>query len=85
MLNSARVGTVLRSRTPVAFFLKKVGYRFFDCAEFYGNEAEVGHALQASGVPRAELYLASKVWTTTIYNGPDAVKAQVAKTIQDLG
>ena len=37
-----------------------VGYRFLDCAEFYGNEAEVGKAIAKSGVPRADLFLASK-------------------------
>lgn len=34
-----------------------VGYRYFDCAEFYGNEAIVGEALAATGIPREELYL----------------------------
>jgi len=63
----------------------EVGYRFLDCAEFYNNEEEVGKAIAASGVPRSDLYLASKVWTTTIYNGPDAVQAQLEKTLCDLG
>eukprot|EP00308_Calcidiscus_leptoporus_P025485 CAMPEP_0119352918 /NCGR_PEP_ID=MMETSP1334-20130426/2120_1 /TAXON_ID=127549 /ORGANISM="Calcidiscus leptoporus, Strain RCC1130" /LENGTH=316 /DNA_ID=CAMNT_0007366065 /DNA_START=94 /DNA_END=1044 /DNA_ORIENTATION=- len=63
----------------------EVGYRFLDCAEFYGNEAEVGKAIAASGVPRSDLYLASKVWTTTIHNGPAAVQAQLEKTLRDLG
>lgn len=62
-----------------------VGYRFLDCAEFYGNEAEVGAALAESRVRRDEIYLASKAWTTTIYNGPGAVRSQVLKTIEDLG
>ena len=29
-----------------------VGYRFLECAQFYGNEAQVGKAIQASGIPR---------------------------------
>lgn len=62
-----------------------VGYRFLDCAQFYGNEHEVGAAIQDSGVPRDELFLASKCWTDTIYAGPAAVRAQVLKTIEDLG
>merc|ERR1740117_1716930 len=62
-----------------------VGYRFLDCAEFYGNEAEVGKAIAKSGVPRDELYLASKCWTTTIHKGPEAVQAQLEKTLKDLG
>jgi len=62
-----------------------LGYRFLDCAEFYGNEREVGKAIAESGIPREELYLESKVWTTTIEKGPDAVKAQLEKTLSDLG
>ena len=38
----------------------ELGYRFLDCAQFYGNEAEVGKAIKSSGVPRDQLYLASK-------------------------
>ncbi|EGD77922.1 hypothetical protein PTSG_12899 [Salpingoeca rosetta] len=61
-----------------------VGYRYFDCAQFYGNEAMVGQALKDSGVDRKELYLVSKVWCDTIYKGPEAVKAQVHKCLADL-
>jgi diketogulonate reductase-like aldo/keto reductase len=62
-----------------------VGYRFLECAEFYGNEAEVGKAIAASGIPRQDLFLCSKVWTTTIEKGPQAVTAQLEKTLADLG
>jgi diketogulonate reductase-like aldo/keto reductase len=61
------------------------GYRFLECAEFYGNEAEVGKAIADSGVDRNDLFLCSKVWTTTIEKGPDAVRAQLEKTLSDLG
>ena len=63
----------------------KLGYRFLDCAEFYANEKSVGEGIAKSGVPRSELYLASKVWTTTIHAGPAAVQAQLEKTLADLG
>ena len=63
----------------------QVGYRFLECAEFYGNEAEVGKAIAASKIPREELFLVSKVWTTTIEQGPEAVTAQLEKTLKDLG
>jgi len=62
-----------------------VGYRFFECAEFYGNEAEVGKAIRASGVQRDELFLCSKVWTTTIEKGEEAIRARLEKTLTDLG
>ena len=61
------------------------GYRFLECAEFYGNESEVGKAIAKSGIQRNELFLCSKVWTTTIEKGPDAVNAQFEKTLKDLG
>jgi len=63
----------------------RLGYRFVDCAEFYANEKAVGQGIARSGVPRGELFLASKVWTTTIHEGPEAVQAQVEKTLADLG
>ncbi len=40
-----------------------LGYRHIDTAEMYGNEAEIGGALKASGVPRRELFITTKVWT----------------------
>ena len=39
-----------------------LGYRAIDTAQIYGNEAEVGQAVAASGVPRAELFITTKVW-----------------------
>lgn len=40
------------------------GYRSIDCAEYYGNQNLVGHALTQSSVPRAELFISSKVWAS---------------------
>lgn len=37
------------------------GYRLFDTAQMYGNEAALGAALQANGIPRKEVFLISKV------------------------
>ena len=41
-----------------------VGYRHFDCASVYGNEREIGDALQRvrSRVTREELWITSKLW-----------------------
>jgi diketogulonate reductase-like aldo/keto reductase len=61
-----------------------VGYRFLECAEFYGNEAYVGKAIQESGIERKDLYLCSKVWTTTIEKGPDAIRERLEQTLKDL-
>ncbi|MET0319760.1 MAG: 2,5-didehydrogluconate reductase DkgB [Duganella sp.] len=40
-----------------------VGYRAIDTAQIYGNEAEVGQAIAASGVSRNDLFLTTKIWT----------------------
>jgi 2,5-diketo-D-gluconate reductase B len=40
-----------------------LGYRAIDTAQIYGNEAQVGKALAASGVPRDELFITTKIWT----------------------
>ena len=37
------------------------GYRHIDTAVMYGNEAEVGQALKASGVPREKVFVTTKV------------------------
>lgn len=39
-----------------------VGYRHIDTAAIYGNEAGVGEGLKASGVPRGEVYITTKLW-----------------------
>ena len=41
----------------------ELGYRHIDTAQIYGNEAEVGQALAASGVPRADVFVTTKIWT----------------------
>ncbi|MDR6288897.1 diketogulonate reductase-like aldo/keto reductase [Inquilinus ginsengisoli] len=38
------------------------GYRHVDTAQIYGNEAEVGEGLAASGVARNDVFLTTKVW-----------------------
>jgi diketogulonate reductase-like aldo/keto reductase len=39
----------------------KIGYRLIDTAAVYGNEAAVGRAIAASGIPRAELFVTTKL------------------------
>lgn len=40
----------------------ELGYRAVDTAQIYGNEAEVGQAIAASGVARADLFVTTKIW-----------------------
>jgi diketogulonate reductase-like aldo/keto reductase len=39
----------------------EMGYRLIDTAAVYGNEAAVGRAIAASGIPRAELFITTKL------------------------
>jgi diketogulonate reductase-like aldo/keto reductase len=40
----------------------EAGYRSIDTAAVYGNERGVGRALAASGIPREELFVTTKLW-----------------------
>src|ERR1700722_12836570 len=46
----------------------EAGFRHFDCAERYGNEREVGKALQArlttGGIAREDIFVTTKLWNT---------------------
>ena len=61
------------------------GYRHFDCASVYSNEAEVGDALeeiQQGGVKREELWITSKLWNDK--HAEDDVIASCRKSLADL-
>jgi len=42
----------------------EVGYRHIDTAALYRNEEGVGQAIRASGVPREEIFVTTKLWPT---------------------
>lgn len=50
-----------KTKSAVAAALA-AGYRHIDTAAVYGNEPQVGAALAESGVPRAELFVTTKLW-----------------------
>jgi 2,5-diketo-D-gluconate reductase A len=52
----------------------EVGYRHIDTAEMYGNEEGVGAGIRASGVPREEVFVTSKLNNGFHAHG-DALKA----------
>ena len=39
-----------------------LGYRHVDTARVYRNEADVGIAIKASGIPRADVFVTTKLW-----------------------
>lgn len=46
-----------------------IGYRHVDTAASYGNEREVGEAIRASGCPRDDVFVTTKVWWTDLAPG----------------
>ena len=59
----------------------EIGYRLIDTAAVYGNEAAVGRAIAASGIPRAELFITTKVANADqgFNTSQDAVKVSLDK------
>ncbi len=60
----------------------ELGYRHVDTAQMYGNEAGVGEAIAASGLPREALYV-----TTKLDNGvhrPDDARRAFERSLQEL-
>lgn len=67
-------------------YAASVGYRHFDCASVYGNEAEVGKALSGTiegGLKRQELWVTSKLWNDK--HGEEDVIPSCRKSLADLG
>lgn len=44
----------------------KLGYRHVDTAVMYGNEAEVGEGIRASGLKREDVFVTTKVWQDSL-------------------
>jgi 2,5-diketo-D-gluconate reductase B len=63
----------------------ELGYRAIDTAQIYGNEAEVGQAIAASGVPRDQLFITTKIWTDNFAAGKliPSLKESLAKLRSD--
>jgi len=57
------------SAQPLVERALELGYRHIDTAQIYGNEQDVGAALAATGVPRAEIFLTTKVWVDHFAHG----------------
>jgi 2,5-diketo-D-gluconate reductase A len=59
------------------------GYRHLDTAAAYENEAAVGRALAASGIPRDELFITTKLWISDA--GEDNARRAFDRSVQRLG
>jgi alcohol dehydrogenase (NADP+) len=62
------------------------GFRHFDCAERYGNEREVGEALQAglatAGMAREDIFVATKLWNSN--HRPERVEPAFEASLERL-
>lgn len=60
----------------------EIGYRHIDTAIRYGNEREVGTALRASGLPREDLFVTTKIWFDSL--APEEVERCTAESLDRL-
>ncbi len=60
-----------------------MGYRHVDTAQMYGNEAEVGQGIEASGVDREEVFVTTKVWPSDFEH--DRVIQTTHESLRKLG
>src|SRR3954470_11079226 len=58
----------------------EAGYRHVDTAQAYGNEASVGRALRASGLPRDEVFI-----TTKFHPAHDDAEEEARRSLDRLG
>jgi 2,5-diketo-D-gluconate reductase B len=61
----------------------EMGYRHIDTAQAYGNEDAVGEAIAEAAVDRADVFLATKVWTSNL--SYEDVHASIEKSLDRLG
>ncbi|GGL39172.1 aldo/keto reductase [Phycicoccus endophyticus] len=61
----------------------EAGYRHIDTAQMYRNEREVGEAVAASGLPRDEVYVTSKL--SNAAHRPEDARRAFGETLERLG
>jgi 2,5-diketo-D-gluconate reductase A len=71
-----------QAETVVATALE-AGYRSVDTASAYGNETGTGRAVAASGIPREELFITTKLWNSD--HGRDAALRAIDTSLGKLG
>lgn len=72
-----------RACTDLVAHALSLGYRHVDTAAIYGNERAVGEAIRASGLPRREIFLTTKVWWTGL--AADALRRSAMESLKRLG
>eukprot|EP00914_Ancora_sagittata_P018134 GHVO01035775.1.p1 GENE.GHVO01035775.1~~GHVO01035775.1.p1 ORF type:complete len:285 (-),score=42.06 GHVO01035775.1:10-864(-) len=68
--------------TDAVLHALKTGHRLVDTAEMYENEEEVGEAVKKSGIPREQIFIATKVWKKSF--GRDTCIRSVQESLKKL-
>jgi 2,5-diketo-D-gluconate reductase A len=68
--------------TPAVAAALDAGFRAIDTAAYYKNEPGVGAAIAASGIPREQLHITTKVWHTDL--GYDTTLAALKQSLANL-
>ncbi len=71
----SKAGSVTRQAVEWAL---EAGYRHIDTATYYRNEADVGAALAASGIPRKEIFVTTK-WMPALRSAPSEIKRSLER------
>jgi len=74
--------TDLEAETAVRDALE-IGYRHFDTAKYYGNEAAVGRAIANSGIDRRDVFITTKLWNDD--HGHDEAWRAFDRSLKELG
>lgn len=61
----------------------EIGYRMFDTASSYKNEDTVGKGLRATGLPRNELFVTTKIWNNAQRVGN--IEGSLSRSLERLG
>ncbi|TCC40851.1 aldo/keto reductase [Kribbella speibonae] len=69
--------------TDVVASAFETGYRHIDTAAIYGNETGVGKAIAASGLPRDDLFITTKLWNSE--QGYDSTLKAFDTSLEKLG
>src|SRR3954451_9732922 len=59
------------------------GYRLIDTAAAYRNERAVGRGIRASGVPRDDVVVTTKIWASDA--GYEKTEAAIGRSLERLG
>eukprot|EP00933_Yihiella_yeosuensis_P025739 TRINITY_DN19976_c0_g1_i1.p1 TRINITY_DN19976_c0_g1~~TRINITY_DN19976_c0_g1_i1.p1 ORF type:complete len:317 (-),score=68.70 TRINITY_DN19976_c0_g1_i1:173-1123(-) len=61
----------------------EAGYRMIDTAKIYENEKSVGKGIVKSGIPRSDIFVATKLWDDD--HGYDHAQKAIREQLKDLG